>query len=338
MTGSLSSVLAKRGNDHAGHTRAFEQATRIGWHHRVPAGHRPRRGLSVVVPARNVGYCLPRVLDAFGAQTHSQRFEVIVIDDASTDTTATIIAAHPAVTAGLRLASPHGAGAARNLGTFLAAGETVLYVDADMALAPHTVTDVAARATDHAVLTGFRHNLPHGAPWPATGPELAADHRVTWRPPVNTALAYSGITLGAPLEGRPLDDTRDFRDLGHGRFYFDWDLPRMVVTALLAAPRAAVLDVGGFDAEFGRIGWGMEDTYLGACLIAAGLLVIPLRQVVGLHLDPPDAAEQWRRKLRTWPATLARYRALLREPAPCGRAAAWTASMNTLLRSCEVLR
>ncbi len=75
----------------------------------------------------------------------------------------------------------------------------MLYVDADMLLPPGTVTDLGARATDHAVLIGFRHNLRYGVA-PDAGPELAADHRVTWRPPVNTPLLYSGITLREPID------------------------------------------------------------------------------------------------------------------------------------------
>jgi hypothetical protein len=140
------------------------------------------------------------------------------------------------------------------------------------------------------------------------------------------------------LDGRPLDDTRDLADLGYGRTYYDWDLPRMVVTALLAVPRASVLDIGGFDPQFGRLGWGMEDTHLGAKLIAAGHLVVPLRQAVGFHLDPPDADAQWRVKLESWPATLRHYRLLLERPAPSRCAGQFTARMNDLLPLCEVLK
>jgi glycosyltransferase involved in cell wall biosynthesis len=299
--------------------------------------------VSVVIPACDVAYCLPTVLNALQDQNHQFEFEVIVVDDASDDDTATIAADHPIVTHAVRLPHRMGAATARNLGTALAQGQTVLYLDADMVLPPHVITDIAARASDTTVLVGFRHNLPfhvhrggHGVL--ARLPNLAADHRVTWRPPVGRTLLYTGITLTEPLDGRPLDATRDFADLGHGRRYYDWDLARMVVTALLAVPRAAVLDVGGFDAEFGRIGWGMEDTYLGACLIAAGLLVIPLRQAIGFHLDPPDAEQQWQHKLARWPDTLARYRDLLRQPAPTGRAREFTTALTDLLSTCEVLR
>jgi len=91
------------------------------------------------------------------------------------------------------------------------------------------------------------------------------------------------------------------------------------------------------DAEFSRIGWGMEDTYLGACLIAAGLLVIPLRQAVGFHLDPPDAEQQWQHKLARWPAT-SPATGPHAQTAPAGRAREFTTALTDLLHNCEVLR
>ncbi|SDJ02586.1 Glycosyl transferase family 2 [Actinokineospora alba] len=339
----LREELLRHGNNHGSSTHAWEAlADGIGWHQPTPSDCwlASSRDVSVVIPAHQVGYCLPTVLNALDAQHHQYVFEVIVVDDASTDDTARVAAGHRVVDRLVRLPQRMGAATARNVGTALAQGQTVLYLDGDMVIPPHVITDVAARATDTSVLVGFRHNLRYEvhAQEPAILgriPNLAADHRVVWRPPPNTTLPYSGITLPEPLDGRPLDDTRDFIDLGYGQSYYDWDLPRMVVTALVAVPRAAVLDVGGFDADFGRLGWGMEDTYLGACLIAAGLLVIPLRQAVGFHLDPSDAAEQAQHKLAGWPRTLTRYRDLLELPAPRGRAHAFIASMSELLTNCE---
>ena len=345
MTTLLRKDLLHRNNFHTTSTRSWEAISGIGWHAATPsdcwlAG---ARSLSIVMPAFEVGYCLRTVLNALEEQHHRHVFEVIVVDDCSGDDTLAIATEHAVVTRVVRLPQQLGAATARNVGTYLARGDTVLYLDADMVLPPHVITDVAARSSDTTVLVGFRHGLPYdvhqgGANILARHPNLGADHRVVWHPPVGKPLLYSGITLSEPLDGRPLDCTRDFVQLGYGRRYYDWDLPRMVVTALLAVPRAAVLNVGGFDPEFGRIGWGMEDTYLGACLIAAGLLIIPLRQAVGFHLDPPDANDQWRRKLASWQLTLERYRALLDEPAPTGRSDSFTTSTNALLSSCEVLR
>ncbi|PXY16653.1 glycosyltransferase [Prauserella flavalba] len=342
---SLHEELLRRNNFHTSSTRSWEAIAGLGWHEPTPSTIplAAVRTVSVVIPAHNVGYCLLAVLDALENQHHRYRFEVIVVDDASTDNTAAIAAGHSIVTTAIRLPERMGAATARNLGTALTRGQTVLYLDGDMLLPPHVITDIAARATDTSVLVGFRHNLPYEAHQGGHGvlaqhPNLAADHRVVWRPPVGRPLLYTGVTLTEPVDGSPLDHTHDFVDLGYGQRYVDWDLPRMVVTALVAVPRAAVVDIGGFDPEFGRIGWGMEDTYLGACLIAAGMLVIPLRQAVGFHLDPPDADEQWQQKLATWPDTLARYWDLIRQPAPTGRSRAFTTAMTDLLRICEVLR
>ncbi|GAB2712223.1 glycosyltransferase family 2 protein [Kitasatospora kifunensis] len=344
MSGTtLADALRARPNDHGHITEAFAGRTGLGWHQPSPAEAAEGRALSVVLPARNTAYALPAVLDALAAQKSAGAVEVIVVDDASTDRTFETAHRHPVVTTAVRLAVRSGAAAARNVGARLAGAPTVLFLDADMVLPAHVLADVAARATPEAVLVGFRHNVAYqgtpcgGARLLSGAPRLEADHRVTWTPPADTLLPYSGITLSRPLDGRPLDATDDFQALGYGRFYYDWDLPRMAVTALLAVPRERLVDVGGLDEEFGRLGWGMEDTHLGAALIANGCLVIPLRQAVGFHLDPPDAGARWQSKLAAWPATLAHYRLLLARPAPAGRGHGFATTTDKHLIDAEVI-
>ncbi len=340
---TLRQTLRHRTNAYDAVTGEFEQRTGLGWHEQVPA-QLASADLSVVIPARNVEYCLPPVLDALAAQSVARKPEVIVIDDGSTDETQAVALGHalaPIVVAtGRRL----GAGQARNLGTALATAATVVYLDADMVVPPRALAEISARADERLILIGFRHNVAFtkgadGRPvLPDTPADLSADHRVTWTPPVGTKLLHTGITLDKPLDGRPLDATDDLRTLGYGRTYYDWDLPRMAVTALMAAPRKAIIDVGGFHPGFAEIGWGSEDTFLGACLIGTGLMIVPLRHVVGYHLDPPDAAVSWEEKLATWPATVELYRRLLEEPPPHGRGAEFTARTEQLLDTCEVKR
>jgi len=115
----------------------------------------------VVIPACDVAYCLPAVLNALEDQQHRFEFEVIVVDDGE-QRRHRHHRRHPSiVTHAVRLPQRMGAATARNLGTALAQGQTVLYLDADMVLAPHVITDIAARASDTTVLVGFRHNLPY---------------------------------------------------------------------------------------------------------------------------------------------------------------------------------
>ncbi|MFG3253261.1 glycosyltransferase [Streptomyces sp. NPDC048172] len=339
---TLAGTLAARPNDHHKLRDAFEARTGHPWHAPTPAALAAGRAVSVVIPARNTAYCLTEVLDALAAQDTNGSVEVLVIDDASIDTTADVARQHPVVDALVRLPAPAGAATARNIGTLLAGADTVLYLDADMVLPPHALADVAARASSETVLLGFRHNVPYETGRagrirvPRFPASLDADHRVTWHSNGGEQL-YTGTVLDGPTTGSPLKDTHDFAELGHAARYLDWDLPRTVVTAVLGVPRHAVEDVGGFDPAFGQIGWGMEDTHLGAALIAAGCLVVPLRQTVGYHLDPPDAASQWKTKLASWPATLAHYRALLRAPAPTGRTARFRAAAERMLATAEVI-
>lgn len=340
---TLRETLHNRTNAYDPFVREFEQRTGHSWHQPTPSTL-AQSTLSVVIPARNMAYSLPSVLDSIAAQQTAAPFEVIVVDDGSTDGTSDVARRHPICAAVIRIPHGRGAATARNIGVARAEGQTVLFADADMVLPPHALADVAARACDRLILIGFRHNIIYradsdGRPTlPAEPADLRADHRVRWHAPAGQRLIYSGITLDKPVEGRPLDATDGLRRLGFARTYYDWDLPRMVVTALAAAPRDAILDAGGFHPRFGEIGWGSEDTYLGAALIGLGLMVAPLRQLVGYHINPPDEARSWAAKLATWPATVAFYRHLLDQPPPRGKSRDFQHHATSVLRDCEVTR
>lgn len=84
---------------------------------------------SIVIPAWQAEQGIGACLDALAAQTVSKElFEVIVVDDGSTDGTAAAAAAKGAIV--LRQANA-GPAAARNAGARRAAGEIVLFTDAD---------------------------------------------------------------------------------------------------------------------------------------------------------------------------------------------------------------
>lgn len=344
MTGSLADALAGTDNDYLNLVAEFCDRAGLGWHEPTPPAAAAGTRLSVVIPARNTAHSLVPVLDALAGQQTSGSVEVIVIDDASTDDTSTIIGDHPTVDVAYRLPHQAGAAAARNVGTHLAQATTVVYLDADMVLPEHVLADIAARAHPELVLVGFRHNITYQdaeqrrPQIPDGEPDLEADHRVRWSAPAGVPMFYSGQVYAQPFIGRPLEHTREFLDLGHAAMYHDWDLPRMVVTALVAAPRAAVLTVGGFDAGFDAYGWGTEDTHLGAALIAAGCKITPLRQARGFHLDPPDAAAQWQAKFATAAPRINYYRRLLTGPAPTGRASDLASRAERLLHRAENLR
>jgi GT2 family glycosyltransferase len=338
---TVGELLARRDNDYGDVVAAYERRRARPWDAPAELVAAAAQALAVVLPARDVDYAIGHVLDALQrAKACGLRLQIVVVDDGSTDATARLAAGHLAADLVVVLPERHGAAVARNVGTLLADAPTVLYLDADMLLDPDALAEHAARAHDRGVLLGFRHNLaPDELPDALAGrhrPDLQADHRVRWtaRP---GPLLYSGTQLDAPVRCRPIDDTDQLRALGHAARLYDWDLPRMVVTAMVSAPRQAILDVGGFHPDFGR-GWGVEDTHLGAKLIANGCKVLPLRHAVGFHLDPPHAAAMWREKLARWPRNIALYRRLLDDALAKDGEAHLRAITEPLLERCRVLK
>lgn len=88
--------------------------------------------ISVIIPAKDAGWCIGSTLNAFRRQTYRD-FEVIVCNDHSTDDTRKIVSLFAGHDKRFKLCdSPsESAGAARNHGFSLASGEFVVFFDAD---------------------------------------------------------------------------------------------------------------------------------------------------------------------------------------------------------------
>jgi glycosyltransferase involved in cell wall biosynthesis len=103
---------------------------------------------SVVIPTHNRLDMLLRVLDALEKQAGTPEFEVIVINDGSTDDTERVVAQRKGVTFGTQKNS--GPGAARNHGVTLATGKFVVFIGDDTVPEPHFLAEHARvhRASD----------------------------------------------------------------------------------------------------------------------------------------------------------------------------------------------
>ena len=141
--------------------------------------------MSVIVPARNEEACLGACLDSLLAQTGVD-FEIIVVDDHSTDGTRTIAASR----SGMRVieAGPLGEGCsgkcnAAQSGADVAGGEWLLFTDADTVHLPGSLERSLREAREHQVaLLSYSpaqevHGLMENAVMPVIYAELAATYR-----------------------------------------------------------------------------------------------------------------------------------------------------------------
>ncbi len=117
-------------------------------------------GISVIIPAYNYAHYLPCAIDSVLRQDYPN-FELIVVDDGSTDNTDEVIARYPEP---VRRVYQKNAGllAARNTGIRHATFPLVCFLDADDALAPsllHKAVNALASLPDSFAIVAFRTQL-----------------------------------------------------------------------------------------------------------------------------------------------------------------------------------
>lgn len=200
--------------------------------------------ISLIVPVYNsrqhLSACLSALVASCGAET-----EIIVVDDASTDDSATVAAQFPGVRV-YRLAHNSGPAAARNYGAEQARGEILFFVDADVVVAPDAVERVAqvfAAQPDRAAVFGSYDDRP-SAPGVVSQYRNLLHHFVHQRGSAEASTFWAGCG---------------------------------------AIRRAAFAAVGGFDAQrFPRP--SIEDIELGYRLRRAGYRILLDKTLQGTHL------------------------------------------------------
>lgn len=223
--------------------------------------------LSVIVPSFNRAEILARCLAQLAAQTLApERYEVIVVDDGSTDATPQVLAAAARSQGVIALHQPNlGPAAARNHALARARGEWLLFLNDDALLEPQALeihlAEHARRGPRAAVLGAFTMH-----------PDFVRLDR-----PLGHCLDHSDLVFEYPF-------LRPGQPYGHREFY----------TCNLSIGREFVLRHGGFDEGFVRM--GAEDIELGMRLEREGCQVFYRPDAVARHahrLDAPGLARMF---------------------------------------------
>lgn len=156
---------------------------------------------SVIIPARNAASTLAAALDSLIAQSDG-RWEAIIVDDGSSDGTASIAVHYVERDPRFRLVQGNrrGAGAARNEGLAHAAGDRILFLDSDDWIHPDFVDamgELLQRDPDAtAAYCGYRRVFAGGLAGPIkTEPSVALD-------PANAFLSRCPVAIHSVLVRR----------------------------------------------------------------------------------------------------------------------------------------
>ncbi|CAB4710403.1 MAG: glycosyltransferase [Actinobacteria bacterium] len=113
--------------------------------------------ISVIIPVLNGATTIGEQLEALSAQRFGGEFEVIVVDNGSTDATTTVVRAHAAQDPRTRLVDgshlPRSGGAARNTGAEQASAPLLAFCDADDVVQPGWLTAIHGALEHESVVT-----------------------------------------------------------------------------------------------------------------------------------------------------------------------------------------
>ena len=247
----------------------------------------PLPKLSVILPTFNRADSLKRALDALLRQTAMPgSYEVVVVDNNSTDGTATVVALINDPRLRLIAESRQGLSFARNAGLAAARGDIVAFTDDDVEVAPDWVETIIASLARHPEVDGLGGRvLPS---WQCGRPGwLTREH---W----------------APLA---------LQDHGDSRRIFDSATPIGLIGANVAFRREVFDRVGAFSPDVQRVKDGIgstEDHELLTRLYGSGGRMLYLPKMLVMTRVPGDRCD--RRYHRRWHEGHGRFYALMRLP------------------------
>lgn len=203
--------------------------------------------ISIVIPTYNRLPILSKCLLALEQQDFStETYEIVVVDDGSTDETISWLNQEAANLPHVQLFQQNhlGAAAARNFGVDRAQGDKIIFIDSDLVVTP---TFLSA----------------HTEAWQQAQQQFGRDRLFTYGLVINTA------NFEEPT-------AEPYKITDYSAAYF--------ATGNVMIPKHWLKTAGLFDTEFALYGW--EDLELGVRLKQLGLQLVKAPKAVGYHWHP----------------------------------------------------
>ena len=279
--------------------------------------------VSVIIPTFNSFESLRLTLTSLDEQkldrNQKKLIEVIVIDDGSTDSTSEIL--KEKFSFNLRYFKQNNLGRvyARNLGATFALGKILIFLDSDVVLEENFLNEHICRHhyLDKLVLLSFKENTPMlrnytNFPFKNKKPNITKDFRFEKKVKKSWLRMHRHVRNIEIRKVKLLEETNNFKNFGKDKVLGVWDLPSMVVTNALSIKKIDFEKIGGLNLQFK--GWGMEDTFLGACLIAQGNYIVPCFSTGVYHLEHKPRSGSTNKQIAEFNRNVLVYLDLINKP------------------------
>lgn len=294
---TLAEILSSKDNDYSFLEQEYVRKYNKGLLSKEPLGTVDTfsQKVSIIIPSYNSANTIFGTLVTINNQILSERerdlIEVIVVDDGSTDDTKSRILQQN-YNFSLKYIRQANAGrsSARNVGVKNATGETLIFLDSDVLLEKNFVREHVLRCESfkQCVFLSFKENIYLDQDKifdfieQNSEPNIEKDFRFSKA----VSPSWKRIhRLDIPIETRivrVIEESNNLKDFGKGKVLGVWDLPSIALTCSISMRREEFLKAGGFNSSFK--GWGMEDTFLAACLIANHNYFIPVFSTGVFHI------------------------------------------------------
>lgn len=199
---------------------------------------------SIIIPTKNRASLLQRFLPSLAEQNVADPYEIIVVDNGSTDSTASVVERAAARWPHIRRIVETASGSARALhtGALAARAPILIFVDDDMRVVPDLVARhlEAHRENPGSCVLGQIVSAPGRHPFDRMQAYIFDGPRSTWanRRPEPSDYWSGNVSLARELYFRLGGYNQKFAEIGYGK---DWDFGMRLVAAgvkLVFAPEA----------------------------------------------------------------------------------------------------